>query len=96
MASKPVFQRLPVNVAPVNYDIRLKPDLVKFTFEGSQKILLRITEATDRIVMNAKEIQISKDNLSVTLKDRNKGWLGTFLVIFVSEFCFFSGECQRC
>ena len=35
--SKP-FERLPLTVTPVNYNIRLKPNLKSFTFEGSEDI----------------------------------------------------------
>jgi len=45
MPDKKAFSRLPKNVIPKNYAIRLKPDLSKFTFEGQQAITVQVYNA---------------------------------------------------
>lgn len=62
-AEKKTFSRLPKNVLPVVYDLTLKPDLKTFTFEGIEKINIKVNEATQTIVFNTNEIVIKKDSL---------------------------------
>lgn len=50
---------LPDNVVPSRYDIRLVPDLVRFVFDGKEKISVDVREATNEIVCHAKELQIT-------------------------------------
>lgn len=47
-AMKPDFERLPKTVSPSHYELQLKPDLVKFSFEGSLKTSIKVStiEAT--------------------------------------------------
>ena len=77
MSSSPKkdFQRLPTHVLPINYDITLKPDLVKFTFEGSEKIQVHVHDKTDRITLNVNEVKISENNLSVFYPHDHKSLL---------------------
>ena len=42
MPDKKPFSRLPKDVVPKNYAIRLKPDLSKLTFEGQQAITVQV------------------------------------------------------
>ena len=42
MPDKKPFSRLPKDVIPKNYAIRLKPDLSKLTFEGKQAITVQV------------------------------------------------------
>jgi len=42
MPDKKPFTRLPKDVIPKNYAIRLKPDLSKLTFEGQQSITVQV------------------------------------------------------
>lgn len=42
MPEKKPFSRLPTEVAPVNYALRLKPNLEAFTFEGYQEIGIEV------------------------------------------------------
>ncbi|KAH9396547.1 hypothetical protein TYRP_019569 [Tyrophagus putrescentiae] len=60
---KKPFSRLPKNVSPTLYDLTLKPDLKAFTFEGTEKISIKVNEATQTIVFNTNEIVIKKDSL---------------------------------
>jgi hypothetical protein len=40
---KKPFLRLPLSVKPVVYDLYLKPDLEKFTFEGKETISINVS-----------------------------------------------------
>ena len=51
--------RLPKSVVPRHYNIRIEPDLEALTFEGAETVQVEIVEPTDRIVMNAFNLEIS-------------------------------------
>ena len=40
---KKPFRRLPKTVKPVLYDLFLKPDLKKFTFEGKETVSINVS-----------------------------------------------------
>lgn len=42
MPEKKEFKRLPTNVKPENYKLRLQPDLEKFTFKGQEIIDVKV------------------------------------------------------
>ena len=69
---KKPFARLPTTVTPTNYKITLKPDFESLTFEGNQSIAVRVNEETDRVVLNANELQLTSslftDEKGQTLK----------------------------
>jgi puromycin-sensitive aminopeptidase len=73
--------RLPRNVIPVHYDLRLEPDLTTFTFNGSVSIDVGITETIGEIVLNAAEI----DMKSVVLRD-DRGEISIVGVTYDDEF----------
>ncbi len=50
-------QRLPTNVIPTHYTLKLAPDLKTATFTGSEKIDVNIKEPTTSITLNAAEIK---------------------------------------
>ncbi|KAK7112907.1 hypothetical protein V1264_012283 [Littorina saxatilis] len=52
------FERLPKDVTPVNYKIRLQPDLTAFTFAGSEEIEVEVKNAVKTIKLNCDEIEI--------------------------------------
>jgi len=58
MSEKKAFQRLPRDVVPSNYAIRLKPDLKTFTFTGHEDITVQTVKATSSIVLNCNFIKI--------------------------------------
>lgn len=57
-AEKKPFERLPVDVVPINYKVELKPDLQAFTFQGKLEITVKVSKATRVVVMNCAEIEI--------------------------------------
>lgn len=58
MQEKREFKRLPKDVVPSNYNIRLKPDLDAFVFQGQ--------EAIDVEVINAEQPKSTGDQLIET------------------------------
>lgn len=40
---KKAFRRLPESIKPVLYDLYLKPDLQKFTFEGEETVSINVS-----------------------------------------------------
>jgi len=42
MADQKKFERLPSDVAPIHYDVWLKPDLKNLVFDGKVDILLKV------------------------------------------------------
>ena len=42
MPEKKPFERLPKDVIPVNYVLRLQPDLKGFTFDGHEEIAVKV------------------------------------------------------
>ena len=50
--------RLPRNVAPLHYRIRIEPDLAAATFTGTEQVTIKVAEPTDRVVLNAIELDI--------------------------------------
>ncbi|XP_067208071.1 puromycin-sensitive aminopeptidase isoform X1 [Linepithema humile] len=55
---KKPFRRLPPDVRPYHYDIKLSPNLETFTFDGEVKIHLNVENSTDTIILNSLEIDI--------------------------------------
>lgn len=50
--------RLPNQVIPVSYELRMVPDLENFTFRGEVNIIVRATFTTDRIQLHSKNLVI--------------------------------------
>uniref|UniRef100_A0A0C9R2S6 Aminopeptidase n=1 Tax=Fopius arisanus TaxID=64838 RepID=A0A0C9R2S6_9HYME len=57
--ANPLDYRLPTNVVPTTYEIKLAPDLENFTFKGESKIMLSVKKATKQIVLHAKDLKIT-------------------------------------
>ncbi|HTX63390.1 MAG TPA: M1 family metallopeptidase, partial [Acidimicrobiales bacterium] len=51
--------RLPRTIEPVSYRLELTPDLEAAAFTGTVEIAVRVLEQTDRILLNAAELDIS-------------------------------------
>ena len=68
MTQDPMTQpdpRLPSHVVPSRYQLELEPDLDAATFLGSVVIDVEILEATDEIVCNAAELEISSASIQL-------------------------------
>ena len=50
--------RLPRTVIPRHYRLRLEPDLTEAVFSGSAEIAVEVWERTDRLVVNAVDLEI--------------------------------------
>src|SRR2546421_12809428 len=50
--------KLPKEVVPVDYSIRIMPDIDKFAFTGTERVRLNIHRAAHRVVLNALELKI--------------------------------------
>jgi puromycin-sensitive aminopeptidase len=51
--------RLPRTARPSRYELSLEPDLQAFTFTGSVAISIEVVEATDELVLNAIELELT-------------------------------------
>ena len=52
--------RLPKNVTPKRYEIRLTPDLKNFTFDGEESVDITVNSPSSEIVLNALEMEIDR------------------------------------
>jgi len=47
-------------VFPVNYDLEFEPDFKKFRFRGKERIEIKVSRPTNKIVLNAAELEIKE------------------------------------
>jgi len=52
--------KLPKQVVPLEYSVRIVPDLAKLTFAGSEKIKVNATPPIRELVLNSAELEIAK------------------------------------
>ncbi len=52
--------RLPTDVAPLDYDISIKPDAKAMTFSGREMVTVAVKKPTTTIQLNAAELKISR------------------------------------
>jgi len=60
MVESEVFERLPKHTTPVNYKLKLQPNLKDFTFSGQVAVILNVNEETSQIKMNSADLVISE------------------------------------
>lgn len=74
--------RLPLDVIPFEYDIKLYPifesNQNNFTFKGESVITLNIMKETDTIIFHAKEINITKNSIKLTYKTEKEITVNVF------------------
>ncbi|MFM7088995.1 MAG: M1 family metallopeptidase [Candidatus Paceibacterota bacterium] len=58
--------RLTTHITPLEYDIKLHPDLENFTFSGIETIKVKITKPEKKLVLHSKELDI--ETVSVEFK----------------------------
>lgn len=63
--TEPATYRLPDTVVPQRYDLTLEPDLERATFSGEVAIAVSVGQATERIVLNAIELDITNAEVVV-------------------------------
>ncbi|HVM08974.1 MAG TPA: M1 family metallopeptidase [Acidimicrobiales bacterium] len=61
--------RLPRTVVPTRYEVTLEPDLANFTFTGTVRIEVDVTEETRTVVLNAAELEIEAAGATVELDE---------------------------
>src|SRR6202035_1668020 len=52
--------KLPKQVVPFEYSIRIVPDLAKLAFTGSEEIKVKATASIRELVLNSAELEIAK------------------------------------
>ncbi|VDP17283.1 unnamed protein product [Soboliphyme baturini] len=60
------FERLPKNVKPYRYQLKIQPFLDTFTFEGEEHINIKVLEKTKFLKLNCSEIDICDASLNIT------------------------------
>src|SRR5437763_11382864 len=55
--------KLPKDVIPTDYSIRIVPNIDKLTFTGTETVKLDVRNPVHRLVLNALELQISEASL---------------------------------
>src|SRR3981081_4608689 len=55
--------KLPKQVVPLEYSIRIVPDLAKLAFAGSEKIKVKASAPIRRLVLNSLELEIAKASI---------------------------------
>lgn len=82
---KKPFCRLPKDVTPRNYDLKLKPNLTSFTFEGSLVIDVQVHQETTSVTLNAVDITICDDH-SLHVKVGDKCVTNSSLPVFIQLY----------
>ncbi|MGB9124945.1 MAG: hypothetical protein WCC55_05290, partial [Nitrosotalea sp.] len=52
------------DVFPIHYDIEFEPDFKKFIFKGKEKISIKVSRLTSKIILHAVELEVKKCNIS--------------------------------
>ena len=57
---------LPPTVEPRAYDLKITPDLERFTYAGEVKVSVDVVTATSEVQLHAKELHVSAANFTVS------------------------------
>ena len=52
--------KLPKEIAPLEYSIRIVPDVSKFTFSGNETVKLKASAPVHALILNSLELNITK------------------------------------
>ena len=63
------FARLPSNVVPNHYFLKIRPEISTFTFSGTELVNVDVREKTKTIILNALDIEIQ----SASFVSKNQG-----------------------
>src|SRR5688572_21095162 len=63
-AAAQIPSQLPRNVRPLHYSISAAPDAANLRFSGQAIITIEVLEATDRIILNAAELEFGDVSLA--------------------------------
>ncbi len=63
--------KLPKHVVPQKYSIRIKPDLQKLTFTGSEAVKIDVREPVTELLLNALELQITTASMDEKSLDQS-------------------------
>src|SRR6478752_10544975 len=55
--------KLPKDVVPTDYSIRIVPKIDKFTFTGTETVKLEVRSPVHQLVLNALELQVTEASL---------------------------------
>lgn len=56
--------RLPVNIKPVQYNVKIQPNLADFKFTGIETIHLEISKPTKQLVLHSADLSVTKVELT--------------------------------
>ena len=59
--------KLPKHIRPIEYAIRIQPDLAKLTFSGSETVQLSVESPTRQIVFNAFDVSVTEARIDENL-----------------------------
>jgi tricorn protease interacting factor F2/3 len=57
------------DIFPIHYDIEFEPDFKKFIFKGTEKISIKVSRLSSKIVLHAAELEIKKCQVSCNGKE---------------------------
>jgi hypothetical protein len=60
VAEKKPFERLPKDVVPVHYNLRLRPFLKTFKFDGTETIEVKVEKPTKEVRLHCADIVIKE------------------------------------
>ena len=61
--------RLSDKIKPLEYDLKIHPDLENFTFEGQEEITLILAEGTKKITLHSKDLELTTAKILIKNKE---------------------------
>ncbi|KAJ7105158.1 leucyl aminopeptidase [Mycena epipterygia] len=57
--------RLPTDVTPIHYDLKIRTDLKELSFDGAVEVAIRFNAATPSIILNVFQLELGTNSLSI-------------------------------